>query len=214
MKIKYSIFVMLLISMLLCSCNGNELVNKSENDKKNNQQQNIIVKTEVTLGSCSLDNMNKDNYILSLRLYKGEYYEEYTPGSNFGGNWTGKFKLCIIDSLDGRVIDSYEIHEWNEFTIKDMVNITLKDYNKDGNYEFLIGQYGSSNFNIYRMYYITKDFKIGYYDKIGEINISNKSYSPELKINNEENIEYSYYDNSVGDMIKKTIDIKLLKTEN
>ena len=205
---------MLLISMLLCSCNGNELVNKSENDKKNNQQQNIIVKTEVTLGSCSLDNMNKDNYILSLRLYKGEYYEEYTPGSNFGGNWTGKFKLCIIDSLDGRVIDSYEIHEWNEFTIKDMVNITLKDYNKDGNYEFLIGQYGSSNFNIYRMYYITKDFKIGYYDKIGEINISNKSYSPELKINNEENIEYSYYDNSVGDMIKKTIDIKLLKTEN
>lgn len=214
MKIKYSICVMLLISTLLCSCNGNALVSKSENDKKNNEQENIIVKTEVTLGSCSLDNMNKDNYILSLRLYKGEYYEEYTPGSNFGGNWTGKFKLCIIDSLDGRVIDSYEIREWDELTIKDKVNITLKDYNKDGNYEFLIGQYGSSNFNIYRMYYITKDFKIGYYDKIGEFNISNKSYSPELKINNEGNIEYSYYDNSVGDTTKKTININLLVTKN
>ncbi len=212
MKMKYSICVMLLISTLLCSCNGNELVSKSENDKKNNE--NIIVKTEVTLGSCSLDNMNKDNYILSLRLYKGEYYEEYTPGSNFGGNWTGKFKLCIIDSLDGRVIDSYEIHEWDEFTIKDKVNITLKDYNKDGNYEFLLGQYGSSNLNIYRMYYITKDFKIGYYDKIGEFNISNESYSTELKINNEGNIEYSYYDNSVGDKIKKTIDINLLVIKN
>ncbi|QNU67677.1 hypothetical protein EHE19_004180 [Ruminiclostridium herbifermentans] len=214
MRIKYLICVMLLISMFLCSCNGKELVSKNEKNKNNNEQENIIVKTEVTLGSCSLDDMNKDNYILSLRLYKGEYYEEYTPGSNFGGNWTGKFKLCIIDSLDGRVIDSYEISEWDEFTIKDKVNITLKDYNKDGNYEFLLGQYGSSNLNIYKMYYITKDFKIGYYDKIGEINISNESYSPELKINNEGNIEYSYYDNSVGDTIKKSIDINLLVTKN
>lgn len=206
MKIKYLICGMLLISMLFCGCN-------SGSNKKNKEQESIVVKTEVTLGSCTLENMNKDNYLLVLQLYNGEYYEEYLPGSNFGTNWVGKFKLRIIDTIDGKVIDSYELNEWDEFTIKDKINITLKDYNGDGDYEFLIGQYGSSNFNIYRMYYITKNFKIGYYDKIGEINISNKSYSPEVKVNNIGDIEYSYYDNSIGDTIEKTIDKNLLKTK-
>ncbi len=206
MKIKSSICIILLISMLICGCS-------SEGNKTNIEQDNISVRTEVTLGSCTLDNMNKDNYLLAIQLYNGEYYEEYLPGINFGANWIGKFKLRIIDTIDGRVIDSYELNEWDEFTIKDKINITLKDYNGDGDYEFLIGQYGSSNFNIYRMYYITKNFKIGYYDKIGEINISNKSYSPEVKVNNIGDIEYSYYDNSIGDTIEKTIDKNLLKTK-
>lgn len=210
MKTKYQILIILLISVLLCSCNGNTTGINKENDKQINAKDEIKVKTEMTLASCSLEEMNKENYILALRLYNGEYYEEYTPGSNFGGNWTGKFKLCIIDTLENKVVESYEMQEWDEFLVKDKFDITLMDYNKDGNYEFLIGQYGSSNIKIYRMYYITKDFKIGYYDNIGEINISNESLSPELKVNSNGKLEYSFYDNSKGDTIQKTIDINLL----
>ncbi len=76
----------------------------------------------------------------------------------------------------------------------------------------LIGQYGSSNYNIYRMYYITEDLEIGCYTEIGEINISDRNMSPVLEAGDGV-VTYSYYDNSVGGMITEQIDIGALEVE-
>ncbi len=208
MKIKCFICMIAILSIILCGCNGQKVSVNTQDVSQSENTPDVKVNTEVTLGSCPLTDMGKADYILALRMYKGEYHEQYLPGSDSGPNWTGNFKLCIIDTLQDRVIESYPINE--ELTFKKQIGITLKDYNKDGNFDFLIGQYASSNFNIYKMYYITKDFKIGYYNNIGEISVSSKSYSPELEEDDKGNLVYAFYDNSSGKTITKTIDLKML----
>ncbi|EPR07703.1 hypothetical protein [Ruminiclostridium papyrosolvens] len=212
MKINRFISMIALLLIVLCGCNGQQGAVNTQDVSQTESTPGVKVNTEVTLGSCSLNSMGKADYILALRMFKGEYHEQYLPGSDSGPNWTGNFKLCIIETLQDRVIESYPINE--ELTFKNKIDITLKDYNKDGNFDFLIGQYASSNLNTYKMYYVTKDFKIGYYNNIGEFSISSKSYSPELKKDNKGNLTYSFYDNSSGKTITKIIDINLLKLKD
>ena len=76
----------------------------------------------------------------------------------------------------------------------------------------LIGQYGNSNNNIYRMYYITEELEIGCYTEIGELNISSRKMSPVLE-SGEGVVTYAVYDNSTGGTITKEIDIRMLEVE-
>lgn len=212
MKINRLICVIAILSVILCGCNGQQGVVNTQDVSQNESTPCVKVSTEVTLGSCPLTGMGKPDYILALRMYKGEYHEQYLPGIDSGPNWTGNFKLCIIDTLQDSVIEAYPIKE--ELTFKNKIDIALKDYNRDGNFDFLIGQYASSNLNTYKMYYVTKDLKIGYYNKVGEFSISSKSFSPELEPDNRGDLTYSFYDNSSGTTIKKTIDLNLLKVKD
>ncbi len=212
MKINHFICMIAILSVILCGCNGQQASVNTQDTSHGESNTGVQVKTEVTLGNCALIGMGKADYILALRMYKGEYHEQYLPGSDSGANWTGNFKLCIIDTLQDRVVEAYTINE--QLTFKNKIDIALKDYNKDGNFDFVIGQYVSSNLNTYKMYYVTKDFKIGYYNKVGEFSMSSKSFSPELEPDNRGNLIYSFYDNSSGTTIKKIIDLNLLKVKD
>ncbi|GKX31591.1 hypothetical protein SH1V18_40710 [Vallitalea longa] len=212
MRKSHLINIILIVMIVCSSCKSIDQESYSNNDEKD---VDIKVMTDVTLGESDLSMMGKDNYIIALRLYDGKYYEDYNPGPEYGANWVGNCKLCIIDTDKNYIIDSYSSNEFNEqLSVKNKFDITIEDYNNDGNYEFLVGQYGSSNFNIYNMYYITSDFKIGYYDEVGEINITNKEYSPVLDLDENGNIIYDYYDNNKGEKIIKTIDTELINHDD
>lgn len=93
------------------------------------------------------------------------------------------------------------------------VDLSVTDYNQDGNYELLIGQYASQNVNVYHMYYITKDLEIGHYEEIGEIFISSQDMSPALEVDGEV-LKYSIYDNSTGSIITKEIKLTMLTLDS
>ena len=153
------------------------------------------------------------DYWLKLQMYEGDYNYDHNPGPRQGANWTGKYELVVWDSVKDKAITSYPLEEWQEplnFLEKFTLNIT--DYNEDGTYEVLIGQYGGSNYNIYRMYYITEELEIGCYTEIGELNISDRNMSPVLEVGDGV-VTYAVYDNSTGGTITKGIDIRMLEVE-
>ena len=141
------------------------------------------------------------DYVLTLQLLEGSYETDLQAGPGFGGEWTGQYELVISDSSNSEVINRYTLKEWQEaLSFQEQFTLQPVDYNKDGTLELLIGQYGCSNYNFYRMYYITPEQEIGCYDKIGELMISSLEMSPVLEGSNTE-VRYSYYNNSVGEMV-------------
>jgi hypothetical protein len=159
---------------------------------------------DIIIGSCDID-LGGESYKLGLYLSDGEYFFNEDPGPYYGDNWIGEFTLILYREVDDNTISRYKLKD-NEMTFNKKFEIMISDYNDDGVNEFLIGQYGSANFNVYRMYYIDENLNIGYYNQLGEILMSDESMSPLLN----EDCIYKYYDNRTGDFIEKKIDFNLL----
>lgn len=162
--------------------------------------------TPIVIGSAYYD-----NYLIALQMYEGSYESEFILGPNSVSNWSGKYELIIADTVDGKIIKNFDLEDWSEtMRFQEQGALNLTDYNCDGILELLIGQYGTTNSNIYHMYYITRDLEIGYFSEIGEIIIDSKELSPILEIK-EGMVEYSVYDNSIGCNVIKKIDMKDLE---
>lgn len=168
------------------------------------QRPKIEVKDDIVIGYADIgDNM------LVLQLYDGYYENDFSMGPYRGANWVGNYSLVIV-TPDGKAISEYKLQEWKEpLRFGQSVTLNLTDYNKDGNYEVLIGQRSGSNFNSYYMYYITSDMEIGFYEEIGELLISSESFSPILDLDGNI-LRFSYYDNMSGETVVKEMDINTL----
>ncbi|MCD7738903.1 MAG: hypothetical protein LUH58_07690 [Lachnospiraceae bacterium] len=150
------------------------------------------------------------DYVLLLRLYEGKYESDYSIGPGFGPNWTGEYELVVMESGSDTVLSRYQLTEWNEnLCFQESFDLQVTDLNSDGCMEVLIGQYGASNFNLYKMYYIDADLQIGYYSQIGELTISSQDLSPALEVSGDK-VVYSVYDNARGEMVTGEIDITAL----
>ncbi|MEA4822237.1 MAG: hypothetical protein VB122_08455 [Erysipelotrichales bacterium] len=86
-------------------------------------------------------------------------------------------------------------------TFKSSFNIEFDDYNNDGDLDFTIGQYGSSNGYLYKIFKLRKNGKV---EELPikdhtDLFISNRtaSYSTKLNKINGNTFEIEYYDNSV-----------------
>ena len=160
-----------------------------------------IQKTEpVIVGIAKLQ-----DYVLTLQLIEGSYETDLQMGPYFGGGWTGQYELVLHDAESSEVITRHALAEWQqELIFTEEFPIQLADYNEDGIMEFLIGQYGCSNYNFYRIYYITPELEIGYYEEIGELMITSKEMSPVLE-RNEDGTLYSYYNNAGGNTVTGVI---------
>ncbi len=147
------------------------------------------------------------DYVLVLRLYEGQYESDYSVGSGFGPNWTGEYELAVMESGSDMVLSRYQLTEWDEtLCFQERFDLQVTDLNADGCMEVLIGQYGASSFNLYRMYYIDADLQIGYYSEIGELAISSQDLSPALTVSGDK-IVYDVYDNAKGEWVAGEIDI-------
>ncbi len=183
--------------------NLNRVSNSNEFIENVNEHSNKV--ENVVLGSCKLEIAGLENATLELVMDNGEFYHDETPGAFQGDNWIGSCKLIL--SSNDKVKSELILDDWNEdLRFSSTFHIEIEDYDGDSQYEFLIGQYFSSNMNLYRMYQINKNNQIVNIDSVDYLNISGKPrYSCVLDKSSEGQWYYSYYNNISSKDIEKLI---------
>lgn len=169
----------------------------------------VTVTGPVTLSYNELYPVTSRGEFLKLQLVEGTYSEDWTtPGPFMGRNWSGQFELIVTDE-QGNPLSSFSLndHFTESLQFNDLFQIQFEDYNGDGDPDFTIGQYGTSNGNFYKLFTLREDNRIEELAiKPGsELFISSpKAYSIQLdKIDNNSFIK-SYYDNSEGKQVEDT----------
>ena len=136
--------------------NGNSAVIPSATDKK----PEIDIQSPMTL-SNSICTFKGQSAYLRLKMVKGRYYEDWNPGAYMGTLWEGSFVIELADE-SGRTIAETDISKMfsGPLTFKSSFNLEFDDYNNDGDPDFTIGQYASSNGRVYKLFTLRKDGKV------------------------------------------------------
>lgn len=197
--------VLILIPLLIsCSSKGNKAVVPSYNPIKNKDScSDITIQSPMTLSNNDLFSISGEHQYLRLKMIKGKYYEDWTPGAYMGTVWEGYYILELSDE-SGNIISKTDLSKiYKEPLIfNSFFQIQFDDYNNDGNIDFTIGQYASSNGRDYKLFTLSKDRKIeelpvkNYYSLF----ISNTTgiYSTKLTKIDKVTFKTEYYDNSKG----------------
>jgi len=123
-----------------------------------------------------------------------------------GRTWEGEFQIQLSDE-NGEVKSAVELNAYfnDDIVFNSFFDIEFDDYNGDGNIDFTIGQYASSNGGIYKL------FTLGNTGLIEELTIKGHPvlfvsgtgrYSTKLT-KTKSGFLSSYYDNSTGKDIKQ-----------
>lgn len=126
-------------------------------DSKNTK---ITVESPMTL-SNSLCTFKGQSAYLRLKMVKGRYYEDWNPGADMGTLWKGSYVIELADET-GKTIAETDISTlYSEpLLFKFSFTIEFDDYNGDGDPDFTIGQYASSNGRLYRLFTLRKSGKV------------------------------------------------------
>ncbi|WP_173108969.1 hypothetical protein [Paenibacillus qinlingensis] len=138
-------------------------------------------------------------------LTNGKYFEDWSQGPYMGRNWTGKFQIQLSNE-SGEVTSALDLNGFSDIVFNSFFNIEFDDYNGDGNVDFTIGQYGSSNGNVFILFTLDKTGRIEVLPIKGysEIFVSDtERYSTRLP-KNKLGFSRTYYDNSIGKIVKQT----------
>ncbi|HOJ12649.1 MAG TPA: DUF4652 domain-containing protein [Clostridiales bacterium] len=159
-------------------------------------QSNILSENPINLTD------NLQNHKLVVKMIDGEYYDDEEPGPFMGPNWVGKFAVELIN-VKGNVISEFDLNKsFNEAKLRfgSTFEIEFDDYNDDGNLDFTIGQYASSNGRDYKIFTIREDKKIAELPikDYPTLFISNTTgyYSTRLTKVDKTTFKKEYYDNS------------------
>lgn len=159
--------------------------------------------TDFPLGHGQIINDNGTTYEIDMILKDGFYYYEDNIGPFYGDNYTGDYELEL--KKDGSIINNLDLSaDWGRkyadilFFSKEF-EMELIDYDNDGNYEFLIGQYFSSNLNLYKMYQLNTSLdELVSLNDVGYLNFSGSRETEKLTQDNVGNYYVRGYDNSEG----------------
>jgi len=93
---------------------------------------------------------------LIVRMVTGEVKEEKEPGPLSGAYWEGEFRLELVAN-DGALLHALDLNPAFgsgplTFAQNRDFDISFEDYNNDGQPDFSIGQYASSNGFTYNLY--------------------------------------------------------------
>ncbi len=118
-----------------------------------------------------------------------------------GRNWRGKFQIQLSNE-NGEVKSAVDINDYfnDELVFNSFFDIDFDDYNGDGNIDFTIGQYASSNGSIFKLFTLDKSGQIEELPIKGQREIFGSGtgrYSTKLA-KNKLGFSSTYYDNSIG----------------
>lgn len=113
----------------------------------------IDVTGPITLSRNPLFHLTGRDEYLSVVQVSGGYSEDWSPGAAMGRTWDGEF-LLQKSSLE---LNPY-FHD--DVTFHSFFDIEFDDYNGDGDLDFTIGQYATSNGNIYQLFTIEQNGNI------------------------------------------------------
>ncbi|MDF2820619.1 MAG: hypothetical protein K0R15_1060 [Clostridiales bacterium] len=163
----------------------------------------ITVLSPMTLSNNDMYPLYGENQYLRLQMVKGKYYEDWSPSPYMGTIWEGYFVIELVDDL-GNSISQIDLSTvYNEALIfTSAFEIEFDDYNNDGDFDFTIGQYASSNGRSYKLFTIRKDGKIDVLPikDNSSLFISNTTgyYSTKLTKKTDTSFVIKYYDNSLA----------------
>lgn len=174
---------------------------KSVASLNNKDDANILSKNNI--------DFNKDSYNESLivKMTDGRYYEDKEPGAYMGSNWEGKFHIQLVDDK-GNIISELDLNKAfnkQKLNFQSTFSIEFDDYNNDGNIDFVIGQYASSNGNTYKLFTISPDGKIEELLIEGQSEIFSSGgnrYSKRFEKIDMTSFKNQYYDNSKGKTVE------------
>lgn len=205
-RIASTIISALILILLLSSCSSKNSVDiASLNGSGGNKEDSpdITIQSPMTLSNNDLFPINGVHQYLRLKMVKGKYYEDWTPGAYVGTIWEGYFIIELSDK-SGNVISQTDLSKiYKEPLIfNTSFQIQFDDYNNDGDIDFTIGQYASSNGRDYKLFTLRKDGRIEELPVKGysSLFISNTTgfYSTKLAKVDNETFRIEYYDNSKG----------------
>lgn len=202
----------LLLTLILtaCSSKGNSDIDLSKNSFENKDSYSYItIQSPMTLSNNDLFPINGEHQYLRLKMVKGKYYEDWTPGAYMGTIWEGYFTLELADEA-GNVISQTDLDKiYKEPLIfNSSFQIEFDDYNDDRDIDFTIGQYASSNGRNYKIFTLRNDGKVEELTvrDYPSLLLSNTTGFYSTKLTKADNIafETEYYDNSKGKNLKDT----------
>lgn len=204
--VKKLCIIALFIFALGCNNNTDPVSRQEQLDSTNSDT--ITVKGPMTISSNHLYPYTQKDELLNLQLSRGSYHEDWSPSPLTGRNWSGDFELVISDEY-GNMKEAFPLNEHfkEPLVFNDFFEIQFDDYNGDGDIDFTIGQYGTSNGNFYKLFTI-KDEHIqllqvkGYPELF--ITSSTGRYSTKLDKVNDNSFTKTMYDNSIGKDIEDT----------
>lgn len=182
-------------------------VDQANIEQTESLESSVKVTGPVTISHNDLSPVTARAEFLNLQLLDGTYSEDWTTsGPLMGRNWSGRFGLALIDD-QGRTLNSFPLSEHFEDPIifNDFFQIQFEDYNGDGDPDFTLGQYGSSNGYFYKLFTLRKN------NVIEELPIqsgsdlfisSPKGYSIKLDKVDDHSFKRSYYDNAAGKQLE------------
>ncbi|MEA4963770.1 hypothetical protein [Lutispora sp.] len=199
-----SVFIIIL---LFSSCSSKAEVNiASLNGSGENKEEvpDISIQSPMTLSNNDMFPINGQHQYLRLKMIKGTYYEDWSPGAYMGTLWEGYYIIELADESGNTIAQTDLSKIYDEpLLFNSQFQIQFGDYNNDGNIDFTIGQYASSNGRDYKLFTLGKNGKVeelpinGY----SSLFISNTTgyYSTKLTESNNGTFKIEYYDNSKGE---------------
>lgn len=190
------------VFVVACEKNVNHSTNAvGENDAR--QMESMDSMPQDYFGKGAIGEF--DVYVVSDNA---KIYEDTLSPLN--GRYTGDFVLEVFK--DNKLTDSQKINfDDNEVYFSKGFTINKVDYNDDGKDDFAIGNYMSSNYDIYNFYSLSLDGKIELlYDQDGNkatVLADKMGESPKFSAKNKE-LEYDYYDMHKGKHTKKVLKLK------
>lgn len=211
LRIRISILLLVVILIFLfASCSAsekNKMTFSNDSIENNKGYSDIIVYSPMTLSNNDLFNINRKHQYLRLKMIKGKYYEDWNPGAYMGTLWEGYFIIELADDHGNTIAVTDLSKAFKEPLIfNSSFEIQFDDYNNDGDLDFTIGQYASSNGIDYKLFTLRKDGSI---EELAirdypTLFISNTSGHYSTKLTKVDNISFKrqYYDNSTGKYIE------------
>lgn len=207
LKRKISVMMSFIILMFLfASCspkNDNSIVSSNSSVENKENYPHIIIQSPMTLSSNDLFHINGEHQYLRLKMVEGKYYEDWTPGAYMGTIWEGCFIIELADE-SGNVISQTDLNKIykDPLIFNSSFQIEFDDYNNDGDFDFTIGQYASSNGRNYKLFTLRKNGEIGELAIKGysSLLISNTTGYYSTKLTKVDNVTFKteYYNNSEG----------------
>lgn len=92
-----SVLILVLLVLLLSSCstrNGVDIVFLNDSGESKEESPGITVQSPMTLSNNDLSSINGEHQYLRLKMVKGKYYEDWTPGAYIDFPF-GDIPICI-----------------------------------------------------------------------------------------------------------------------
>ncbi len=101
---------------------------------------------------------------VNVEMINGEYLDKsspnYTPGDGiYDTNYIGEYQISVYSAIDQpkAVFTAPVVFSRGKLNFDKQFQLMFDDYNDDGNPDFTLGQWGSTNGNVYQIYTVATD---------------------------------------------------------